>query len=349
MRGVCATLLTFVIACRMDPPPASADQGKAPSAREQLSDPEPAAATRTVERSSAPVSPPVEIASIPTRFPAAPRVVAIGDVHGDLTATRRALRLAGAIDAEDRWIGDSLVVVQTGDQLDRGDDEQAILDLFDRLRREATAAGGAFHALLGNHELMNVAGDLRYVTPGGFADFEGIDGLALDDPSLSAVKPQERARRAAFMPGGPYAQILAQRNTVVIVGDNVFVHGGVLPEHVRGGLADLERLNADVRRWLVGQIELPAIAGSVLSPDAVVWTRLYAGDDPTICTRLGEALSRLGAKRMIVGHTVQRSGITSGCERRLWRIDVGMAAHYGGSVQVLQIEGDTVEPLGLEG
>ena len=46
-------------------------------------------------------------------------------------------------------------MVQTGDQLDRGDQEQEILDLFERLRIESEAAGGAFHALLGNHELMN--------------------------------------------------------------------------------------------------------------------------------------------------------------------------------------------------
>ena len=89
------------------------------------------------------------------------RIVAFGDVHGDLEAARGALRLAGAIDEQDRWIGDDLIVVQTGDQLDRGDQEQAILDLFERLRIESEAAGGAFHALLGNHELMNARVDLR--------------------------------------------------------------------------------------------------------------------------------------------------------------------------------------------
>ena len=67
---------------------------------------------------------------IPTRCPGVPRIVAIGDLHGDLDACRRALRLGGAIDDADRWIGGDLVVVQTGDQLDRGDDEQAIIDLF---------------------------------------------------------------------------------------------------------------------------------------------------------------------------------------------------------------------------
>ena len=87
------------------------------------------------------------------------RIVAFGDVHGDFEAARGALRLAGAIDEQDRWSGGELIVVQTGDQLDRGDQEQAILDLFERLRIESEAAGGAFHALLGNHELMNARVD----------------------------------------------------------------------------------------------------------------------------------------------------------------------------------------------
>lgn len=80
---------------------------------------------------------------VSTRFPAPRRLVAIGDLHGDLEATRRVLRLAGAIDERDGWIGGDLVLVQTGDQLDRGDDEPEILDLFERLAREATAAGAA--------------------------------------------------------------------------------------------------------------------------------------------------------------------------------------------------------------
>src|SRR5690606_24472494 len=87
--------------------------------------------------------------------PSAPRVVAIGDLHGDLEATRKALRLAGAIDAKDRWVGGALVVVQTGDAIDRGDDDRAILDLLERLSREAKQAGGALYALSGNHEVMN--------------------------------------------------------------------------------------------------------------------------------------------------------------------------------------------------
>src|SRR4030042_85059 len=68
-----------------------------------------------------------------TVFPGVRRVVAVGDLHGDLTAARAALRLGGAIDAADRWIGGDLVVVQTGDEIDRGDADREIIDLFSRL------------------------------------------------------------------------------------------------------------------------------------------------------------------------------------------------------------------------
>ncbi len=272
----------------------------------------------------------------------APRqhIVAIGDVHGDLDATRSALRLAGAIDAEDRWIGGRLIVVQTGDQLDRGDDERAVLDLFERLRVEAAAAGGAFHALLGNHELMNAKGDLRYVTDGGFADFADFTEAPdydPDDPRLAELEPHEKGRMAALLPGGPYARVLAQRVVFLRVEDNVFVHGGVLPDHLTYGL---DRINGETQAWLRGETDRPGVLSGSDSPQ---WTRLYSDEpDSAACATLAEVLSRLNARRMVMGHTIQDGGITSACEGRAWLIDVGMSAHYGGPVEVLEIVGDSV-------
>jgi hypothetical protein len=108
--------------------------------------------------------------------PAPDRVVAIGDLHGDLDHARRALRLAGAIDEHDQWVGERLVVVQTGDEIDRGDDDRSILDHVEEWQREAAAAGGELVALLGNHEIMNASLDFRYVTPAGFAAFSSFNG-----------------------------------------------------------------------------------------------------------------------------------------------------------------------------
>jgi hypothetical protein len=268
------------------------------------------------------------------------RIVAFGDVHGDLEVTRSALRLAGAIDSDDRWIGGELIVVQTGDQLDRGNDEQAILDLFEKLRVEAAAAGGAYYALLGNHELMNVRGDLRYVTEGGFADFEDAVKYEVDDPRLEGFEPHQRARMAALLPGGPYARLLAQRNVILVLGDNVFVHGGVLPSHVAYGI---DRINSEAKDWLEGKTELPAILEGSDSPQ---WTRLYSKEpDSLACETLAQVLESLGARRIVMGHTIQDDGITGACEGRAWGIDVGMAEHYGGSAEVLEIIGDSVRVL----
>jgi hypothetical protein len=282
-----------------------------------------------------------------THQPPAQRTVALGDVHGDLTATRQALRIAGAIDENDRWIGGNLVVVQTGDQLDRGDEEREILHLFERLTREAARAGGAFHALNGNHELMNSQLDLRYVTEGGFADFQGSrHGIAVvdtssTDPLLAEFPPEQRARVAAFRPGGPYALLLARRNTILMVGDNVFVHGGVLPDHAAYGI---DAINEEHRAWLRGELEAPP--ESSRGADSPIWDRTFSRDvDEAACTTLSETLALLGARRMIVGHTVHRGGVTSYCDERVWVVDVGMAAYYGGPIEVLEIRGDVVRAL----
>ncbi len=276
----------------------------------------------------------------PTRFPAAARIVAVGDVHGDLDATLRVLKLGGLIDAEGHWAGGATVFVQTGDQLDRGDDEQAILDLLTRLEAEAEAAGGAVHILNGNHELMNAAGDFRYVTPGGMLDFADAPGVDTSAPGVERFPEPLQARAAAFLPGGVYAKVLATRNTAVIVGDTVFVHGGVLPKYAPA----LDALNQAGRTWLTRGGPPPM---DLLAPDGLVWNRDYSvpAPSPQACADLHAALTELKAARMVVGHTVQARGITSACDQEVWRIDVGMAKHYGGQPAALEIRGDAITVL----
>lgn len=280
----------------------------------------------------------------PTRYPKTDRIVAVGDVHGDLDATIRVLRVGGLIDADNHWSGGTTVFVQTGDQLDRGDDEQAILDLLSRLETEAEAAGGAVHVLNGNHEFMNAAGDFRYVTPGGMTDFADAEGVDVTAPALQKVPEELRSRAAAFLPGGPYAKVLATRNTAVIVGDTVFVHGGVLPKYA----GKVESLNQAGRDWLTRGGAPPA---DLLAPDGLVWARDYSVPEPSAqaCADLDQALATLEAKRMVVGHTVQARGVTSACDGKVWRIDVGMAKHYGGKPAALEIRGETLTVLTEDG
>ncbi|PKL75251.1 MAG: calcineurin [Candidatus Melainabacteria bacterium HGW-Melainabacteria-1] len=273
--------------------------------------------------------------------PAAPRrIVAVGDLHGDLNATRRALRLAGAIDAQDRWIGKDLILVQTGDQLDRGDEELAILKLLEGLAPQAEAAGGRLHVLNGNHEIMNVELDFRYVTPHGFSSFAGLAGLDLKQPRLAPLPEFARPRAAAFAPGGPLARQFAQRPVILQLDGNLFAHGGVLPEHLSYGI---EEVNLAYSKWLKGELaQLPPLLSGDQSP---IWSRTWS-DTATApdCARLAQTLTQAEAKRMIVGHTVHGQ-INSACQDKVWRIDVGMAKAYGGPVQVLEIQGDRLRVL----
>jgi hypothetical protein len=103
----------------------------------------------------------------PSVLPQPDRLIAIGDLHGDLGATRRVLRLVGVLhENTDEWIGGKTVVVQIGDQLDRGDDEIDILALLHKLRLQAEAAGGGLHILLGNHETMTASDQMVYGSRG---------------------------------------------------------------------------------------------------------------------------------------------------------------------------------------
>lgn len=285
-------------------------------------------------------TPPLPPQALEARYPAAGRVVAIGDLHGDADAARAALRLAGAIDGADRWIGGSLVVVQTGDQLDRGDQEQELLDLLERLGREARAAGGALRVLNGNHELMNVRGDFGSVSEEGMRDFEDV---AVRSPLAEAAPERERGRAAAFLPGGEYARRFARRDVVAVVGDTVFVHGGLHPEHLAYGL---DRLNGEVRAWIDGRGEEPKAVRDRSSP---LWTRRYSQGQPSAreCLELERVLAALGARRMVVGHTMQKGGITSACAGTAWRIDVGLSRVYGKRpIEVLEIAPGQVRALG---
>lgn len=291
---------------------------------------------------TAPSPRPIDVGSLGVSKPAPERVVAIGDLHGDIEAARRAFKLAGAIDDTDAWIGAKLVVVQTGDAIDRGDDDRKILDLIEKLKSEASKAGGEVIALVGNHEIMNSELDFRYVTKGAFTAFADVNPK--DEQAAqkaAALDNLQRGRALAFLPGGAYAQMLSRRPVVARVGDSIFVHGGVLPKHVRSGL---DSINEGARAWLAG--EKSTIPKELSAEDGPLWSRMYStAPSKEDCGVLNEALTALRAKRMVMGHTVQKPDITPACDEKAWRIDIGLSKFYGGPVEVLELRGDQVKVI----
>jgi hypothetical protein len=287
----------------------------------------------------APAPAPANYGALAVSKPAPERIVAIGDLHGDIEAARKAFRLAGAIDDKDAWVGGKLVVVQTGDLLDRGDDDRKLLDFTEKVKKDAKAAGGELVAMVGNHEVMNAMGDFRYVTPGGFGAFADIP--TRPDLAEKAPEAEQRGRVNALFPGGTYAKMLADRPPIARLGDTIFVHGGVLPKHVKSGL---DPIISQTREWFNGERRKPP--KELEAEDGPLWTRMYSSaPGKEECATLDETLGLLSAKRMVMGHTPQKPDISPACGEKAWRIDTGMSKFYGGPIEVLEIRGDAVKVI----
>ncbi|KAG9446973.1 hypothetical protein H6P81_013101 [Aristolochia fimbriata] len=309
-------------------------------------------------------------AEIRTHYPPPDRLVAVGDLHGDLPKSLQALGIAGLIDpGTGHWTAGSTTAVQVGDVLDRGADEIGLLYFLHRLKQDAAARGGALLTMLGNHEIMNIESDFRYVDPGALPYFEdwarwygaGSKMKSLCPPlgpqpdifrgvprRLAGVREEFqsgfRARIAALRPAGPISKrFLSDNPTVLVVGDSVFVHGGLLKDHVDYGL---ERINQEVRRWINGRSGRRS-PSFVRGKDSVVWLRRFSEESERKCdcSMLEHVLATIpGARRMIMGHTIQQMGINGVCQNRAIRIDVGLSKGCGnGLPEVLEIKGDTKE------
>lgn len=219
----------------------------------------------------------------------------------------------------------------------------------------------------GNHEIMNIDGDFRFVTKSALDEFrvwadwycvgnsmkslcDGLEkpkdlyrGLPLVFPNVKQeISDGVRARFAALRPEGPISsRFLANNLTIVVVGDSVFVHGGLLPSHVDYGL---DRINEEVRDWISGLKESVS-KNLIRGRNSVVWLRKFSHKlaQHCDCSTLEHVLATIpGAKRMIMGHTIQESGINGVCENRAIRIDVGMSKGcINGLPEVLEINGNS--------
>lgn len=249
-------------------------------------------------------------------------VLALSDVEGNLPALIALLRAASAVDERLDWtFGDGRVVF-VGDLFDRGLQVTECLWLLYELEARAQAKGGGVHFVLGNHEVMNLTGDLRYVREKYRAN-AALLGVRLED---------------VYSRDTVLGRWLRTRNVAERIGDELFVHGGIRPEiaAAKPRLVELSNALRDAllaEAWTKPKEGLLAFAAG---SEGLTWYRGYVKEPAATAEEVDRVLAAFGAKRIVVGHTlVPRVDFAIG--RRVLTIDVHHAS--GASQAALFVDG----------
>jgi hypothetical protein len=255
------------------------------------------------------------------------RRVVIGDVHGELAGLREILLHAGLIDDHDSWTGGGSLLIQVGDVIDRGPCSRECVGLLRSLQSQAPEVGGRVVRLCGNHELMLLQADYRYV------DYSDPASLARE------MKDEVVAKKiaASFSDGSRLYTHAGLRSAIriAVMRDQVGAKTAVGPS-TRGGLKKLsDRLNSIFISCLkAGDLESHPIfhadqcRGGSHDIGGIFW-----GDYTLIA-----ASEHAYDIPQIFGHTPTRKSSVQHCRGlKLIDIDTGMCRVYGGNRVYLEI------------
>ncbi|MBL4914197.1 metallophosphoesterase [Shewanella schlegeliana] len=228
---------------------------------------------------------------MPDSYSGVKKVVALSDVHGQYDILIELLKNQKIIDADNNWAFGDGHMVMTGDMFDRGDQVNEVLWFMYKLDRQAKAAGGMLHLLMGNHEQMVLGGDLRYV----------------HERYELASKLLDRSNDALYGEDTEIGQWLRSKNTLVKINDVLYMHGGISSEWLERQLTiaqanELFRANIGRPKAELKQDELLSF---LFYGNGPTWYRGYFKDSFSEA-ELDKILGYFDVKHITVGHTSQK-------------------------------------------
>ena len=252
----------------------------------------------------------------------ADNLLVLSDVEGNFDGFIKLLLAGGVIDADYNWIYGKGHLVICGDLFDRGDEVTASLWLLYKLEEEAKAKGGYVHIILGNHEIMNLSEDIRYVHPKYMyvASLLGKNYMEL------------------YAANTELGRWLRTKNIIEKIGKVLFLHAGVSPQMNEAGYS-LKRINNLSRPFydqdgydsILLKEKVTIFFNSSTSP---FWYRGYFMDPLATEAQVDKSLSLYNVKHIVVGHTIVEN-IKTLYNGKIIAIDVN---HHEGNHQALLIE-----------
>jgi hypothetical protein len=269
------------------------------------------------------------------------RLFVISDIEGSYTALFRLLKAGDVINQQGHWAFGIGHLVFVGDMVDRGDQVVETLSFMQKLEEEAKTLGGQVHYILGNHEIMNLSGDYRFVHPAYWSD---------------AVTLQNSYQRL-FAPGSRTGRWLRSKNIIEKIGDYLFVHGGIAPA-VNALPHSIKALNAAAKPFyetaqLLGSFDEPVARLLFDAEDtSPFWFRGYYAPHATVYSSpvteqtIDSTLKKFGVRHIITGHTLVADTISMHFRGKVVNTDTH---HASGHSEALLIDNDSFYRVNANG
>ncbi len=268
-----------------------------------------------------------------SEFPKVGKLLALSDIEGNFSAFRKLLQVNNVVDNDLNWtFGDGHLVL-IGDFFDRGKQVTEILWLIYSLEEKAKAYGGYVHMVLGNHEIMNLSGDLRFVHQ-----------KYIDNAGLLNIKYQSLYNESSEL-----GRWLRTKNIVEKIGDNLFVHGGISGE--------INKLNLSVPD--INTLSRPYYADStfnytnkkidtIFSDLGPFWYRGYYNNTlkKVSLQQIDSTLSQFRVKHIVTGHSIVADTVSVWYNGRVINTDTH---HAEGKSEALLIEREKYYRVNAEG
>jgi hypothetical protein len=246
------------------------------------------------------------------------KVFVVSDIEGQYDIFKQLLIAAGIIDNKLNWIFGRGHLVICGDVFDRGDKVTECLWLIYFLEEKAKAAGGYVHYILGNHEIMNLSDDLRF----------------LNAKYVELAKQKAVLYTTFYNNQTELGLWLRTKNIMEKIGDLLFMHGGV-SSYINELGQPVHLINSLTRPYYDNRADsIPPVPELLLSDYGPLWYRGYFMSPPANMRQVDSTLQLFGVKKIIVGHTpVER--IASFFSGKVINVDV---PHAKGASEGLLIE-----------
>jgi hypothetical protein len=244
----------------------------------------------------------------------------ISDIHGEYDIYINLLKASGIIDKNLNWKFGKGHLVVLGDVFDRGEMVTEVLWHLFGLEKQAAEAGGMVQVLIGNHELLVLSKDLRYINE-KYKEVEKLSGTKYFD---------------LYSENSVLGKWLRSKPVMITINDIIFVHGGISIELVNRSLS-IRQINNLFSNKIIGKdMELVCEDEELLflsDTFGPIWYRGYF-TDATFCeSRLDSILDFYNKKHIVVGHTTYKD-IQSHFKNKILGVDAGISMDQPGKMLI---------------